>query len=93
LRGFVDTKVKIHLLAEPDLRKLATKRKYQALFDIGVLSVHSADRISPELTKLFKDKARVHCEAADFLIIMKPEQRLEFREKVSEKSDGAGWIR
>jgi len=28
LRGFTEAKVKIHLLAEPDLRTLATKRKY-----------------------------------------------------------------
>ena len=91
MRGFTDLKIKIHLLAEPDLRKLATKRKYQALFDIGVLSVHSADKISPELTSLFRDKARVHCETADFLIIMTPEQRLEFRTKVYEKANVAGW--
>ena len=49
------------------------KRKFQGLFDIGVLSLHSADKIGPELTKMFKDKARVHCESADFLIVMKPE--------------------
>lgn len=60
-------------MGENDLRTLSTKRKYQGLFDIGVMSIHSADKISPELTKLFKDKARVHCESADFLIVMKPE--------------------
>ena len=60
-------------MAEPDLTTLSTKRKYQGLFDVGVLSVHSADKISPELTRLFKDKAKVHCESADFLIVMKPE--------------------
>lgn len=91
LRGLLETKVKIHLLGDQDLRTLSTKRKYQALFDIGVLSVHSADKISPELTMLFKDKARVHCESADYLIVMKPEQRVEFRTKVYEKAAAAEW--
>lgn len=91
LRGFLETRVKIHLLGDQDIRTLCTKRKYQALFDIGVLSVHSADKISPELTMLFKDKARVHCEAADYLIVMKPEQRIEFRTKVYEKAASAEW--
>jgi len=68
------------------LNSYATKRKYQGLFDVGVMSVHSADKIGAELTKMFKDKARVHCETADFLIIMKPEQRAEFRGKVLEKA-------
>ena len=61
------------------------------MFDIGVLSVHSADKISPETTKLFKDKAKVHCESADYLIVMKPEQRVEFRSKVREKATAANW--
>ena len=65
--------MKFHILAEPDLTTLSSKRKYQGLFDVGVMSVHSADKISPELTRLFKDKAKVHCETADFLIVMKPE--------------------
>lgn len=61
------------MLADKDLTSYAMKRKFQGLFDIGVLSLHSADKIGPELTKMFKDKARVHCESADFLIVMKPE--------------------
>ena len=48
------------------------------------MSVHSADKIGAELTKMFKDKARVHCESADFLFVMKPDQRVEFRAKVLE---------
>ena len=91
LRGFRDTKVKIHLLGTQDLRTLNTRRKFQGLFDIGVMSIHSADKISPELTKMFKDKARVHCESADYLIVMKPEQKEEFRAKVLEKADEASW--
>lgn len=76
----------MHLLATQDLRTLAVKKKFRGRFDIGVFSVHSADKISPELTTLFKDKATVHCESADFLFVMKPEQRVEFRQKVIEKS-------
>ena len=91
LRGFTQPKVKIHLLADKDIRTLATKRKFQGLFDIGVMSVHSANVIDPELTKLFKDKARVHCESADYLFIMKPDQRVEFRAQVYEKATKAHW--
>ena len=91
LKGFRDTKVKIHLLGTQDMRTLNSRRKFQGLFDIGVMSVHSANMISPELTKMFKDKARVHCESADFLIVMKPEQRVEFRTKVLEKASEASW--
>ena len=83
LKGFKDTKVKIHLLGTQDLRTLNSRRKFQGLFDIGVMSLHSADKISPDLTKMFKDKARVHCESADYLIVMKPEQREEFRAKAN----------
>jgi len=61
------------------------------LFDIGVLSVHSANKISKELTTLFKDSARVHCETADYLIVCKPEQRVEFRQKCLEKVKDADW--
>ena len=91
LQGFVKPKVKIHLLADKDLTTYSTKRKYQGLFDIGVMSVHSADKIGAELTKMFRDKAKVHCESADFLFIMKPDQRVEFRTKVMEKAQEATW--
>lgn len=91
LRGLRDTKVKFHFLAEPDIKTLATKRKFQGLFDIGVMSVHSADKITPELTSLFKDNARVHCESADFLIVMKPEQRVEFRTQIHKLAKEASW--
>jgi len=63
------------------------------LFDLGVFSVHSADKISPEVTRLFKDKAKVHCESGDFLIMMRPEQRVEFRAKVLEKAGEANWTK
>ena len=86
LQGFTKAKVKIHLLADKDLRTLATKRKFQGLFDIGVMSVFSADKIDTELTKMFKDKARVHCESADFFFILKEDQRVEYRAKVMEKA-------
>ena len=91
LQGFTKANVKIHLLAEKDLRTLATKRKFQGLFDIGVMSVFSADKIDLELTKMFKDKARVHCESADFLFILKEDQRVEYRAKVMEKAQNAAW--
>jgi len=41
---------------------------------------------------MFKDKATVHAESADYLIMMKPEQRVEFRQKVQEKAGPANWV-
>ena len=40
---------------------------------------------------MFKDKAIVHCESADFLFIMKEDQRVEFRSKIYAKAAEATW--
>ena len=71
---------------------MSSKGKYRALFDLGVFSVHSAGDISEPVTALFKDGARVHCETADNLVIMKTEQKEEFRKKIVEKTSEAGWL-
>ena len=74
-----------------DLKSLKTKSKFRGLFDIGVLSITSENYISPELTELFRHEAKVHCESADYIIIMKPEQRVEYRTKVMEVAKEANW--
>lgn len=84
--------VKIHLLSG-SLDKLYTKKKFTNLFDIGVLSINSANMIKRDLSILFKDHAKVHVESADFIVIMKPEQRQEFRKKLLEKIIEARWTR
>jgi hypothetical protein len=77
--------VHFHFLAEPDLNKLHTKSKYQDLFDIGVLSLFSGSYIkSKEFSSLFKDKAPLHVETADFVIALKKEMRIEYRKKLLE---------
>lgn len=58
---------------------------------MGVLSVNSANCIAPELSVLFKDGAQVHCETADYMIILKKEQREEFRKAIVEKAKKAKW--
>ena len=90
LQGFQRANVKFHLLSG-DLKGLKTKSKFRGLFDIGVLSINSENYISPEVTELFKHQAVVHCESADFIIIMNPEQRVEYRAKVMEIAKAAGW--
>ena len=40
---------------------------------------------------LFKDKARVMCETADFLLLLKPEQRTEMRKAILNKMKEAKW--
>jgi len=82
--------VKIHFLSG-NLEKLYQKKKYAKLFDIGVLSVASANHISRDLSVLFKDQSRIHCETADYMILLKPEQRKEFRNKIIEKIRDARW--
>lgn len=54
LDGFVHANIKIHLLSGK-LEKLYDKKKYKHMFDIGVLSVNSANGISQNLSILFKD--------------------------------------
>ena len=90
LAGFAQMNVQLHLLSG-SLDKLAAKKKFQGLFDLGVLSVHSANAIAPEVSVLFKDQARVHCETADFLLALKPEQRAEFRTRVRDRAKAARW--
>jgi hypothetical protein len=62
--------VKFHLISA-NLDKLYEKKKYAHLFDLGVLSVNSANIITRDFSKLFKDHAKVHCETADYMIILK----------------------
>jgi len=43
------------------------------------------------MSTIFKDKARVHVETCDYMVIMKPEQRKEFSERVTAKAKEANW--
>lgn len=79
LKGFRNANVHFHLMSEPDLKSLKSKQKFRGLFDGGVLSINSAGQIGDDFSLLFKDKARVHCESADYLIALTPDQRVEFR--------------
>jgi hypothetical protein len=79
LKAFRHANVHFHLMADQDLKQLKTKQKFRGLFDGGILSINSAAYISEDFSLLFKDKARVHCETADFLIMLSAEQRVEFR--------------
>ena len=84
----MQSNVKFHLLTDP-IDKLFTKSKYKDLFDIGVLSIHSANKINPELMTIFKDNAKIHIESADYIVIMRKLQREEFRAKIAEKCEKA----
>ena len=53
--------------------------------------MQSANYISQDFALLFKDKARVYCETADYLIGLKKEQRIEFRKAVLKKATDAEW--
>ena len=75
LPGFKMANVKIHLLSD-DLRKLYNKQKYIDLFDIGILSIHSANKIDADMNAIFKKGAKVHVESADMLVPLSKEQRV-----------------
>lgn len=91
LKGFRNANVHFHLMAEPNLKSLKTKQKYRGLFDGGVLSINSAALIGDDFSQLFKDKARIHCETADYLIALTPEQRIQFRKEVLKKVTDSKW--
>jgi len=74
LAGFKQANVKIHLLTD-ELEKIYTKQKYADLFDIAVLSIHSANKISDEMNAILKNKAKIHVETCDNLCVLKKEQR------------------
>ena len=82
--------VKIMFLSG-SLEKLYIKKKFNGLFDIGVLSIHSANQINKDLNILFKDKAKVHVENADCLVMFKKEQKEQYKEKIMEKAKEASW--
>lgn len=85
LKGLKQANVHFHLMADNDLKQLNKKKRYQCLFDGGILSVNSCSFISEEFSMLFRDKAKVYCETGDFLIGLKPEQRIEFRKLILGK--------
>ena len=72
--------------------KMYPKKKYNELFDIGVLSIHSANNIKPEMNVLFKHGSSIHVETADDMVMFKPDQRKLYREKITEKGRDAKWI-
>ena len=80
------------MLAEPELAKLTTKKKYQGLFDIGVLSLFSESRIKDKgFSQLFKDKAPIYCETGDYLVCLSKEKRVEYRKELLKWTAELGW--
>ena len=75
-----------------DLDKIFNKQKYNSLFDIAVLSIHSANKITESMNVVMKDKAKVHIETCDNLCVLKKEQRSQFRELIAKKCDSAQWV-
>lgn len=67
LKGFKLANIHIHLLSD-DVEKLYTKSKFHDLFDIGVLSIFSANKIDENMNTIFKKGALVHVESADMMV-------------------------
>jgi hypothetical protein len=79
-------------LLSDDIEKLYPKSKFADFFDIGVLSITSANKIDPEFNILFKKGAKIHVETCDNVCVLRKEQRAQFREKIIEKTVKAGWL-
>ena len=56
-----------------ELSDIFNKQKYHELFDGGIFSMHSSNKIVEEMNPIFKKGAKVHIETADYLAIMKKE--------------------
>jgi len=92
LNGFTHANIKLHFLAEKDMHTLAQKQRFHRLFDVGVLSVASDAAVDKGMySDLFKDKAIVHAETGDFLVNLKGENKVKFREMLVGKAKTAGW--
>lgn len=46
----------------------------------------------PEFSALFRDKAPVHVETADFVVALKKDLRVEYRKKLLEAANSNQWI-
>lgn len=91
LAGFKYANIKIHLLTD-DLAKLYGKQKYADLFDIGVFSIHSANKITESMNVIFKNKAKIHIETCDNLCVIRKDGRSQFRQLIAKKCDEAKWL-
>lgn len=91
LEGFKFLNVKIHLLTD-SLDKIYQKQRYQDLFDVGVLSVASAIHMKDaELKNIFKKNGKVHLELCDNFVVLKKDQRQEYRTKLAGYAKEMGW--
>ena len=90
LKGFKHANIKIHLMSGK-IQDLIIKKKYTSFFDAAILSIHSANMIDEPINTIFKNGAKIHVETADFLCILKPENKTQYREKINEKCVAAKW--
>lgn len=91
LEGFKFLNIKVHLLTDT-LDKLYTKQKYNNLFDIATLSIASGIHMKDaDFKKIMKKNAKVHVELSDQLVILKKDQRAEYRSKVETYGKECGW--
>ena len=91
LAGFKQANIKIYLLSE-DLNRLYNKQRYLDLFDIGVFSIHSANHIEEGLNAIFRKGAMVHVETADYLTVVKKDEKGKFRDEITKKAEKAHWV-
>ena len=78
LKGFINANIKIHLMSG-DLKDIFHKKKFNNLFDVGVLSIHSSNKIAEPMNAIFKNGAKIHIETADYLCILKADQKSKYR--------------
>lgn len=78
-------------LLNGSLTDLYTKSKYKGLFDIVVFSLKTDSVMQPEFNVLLNSGATIFCECADTCVIVKDDKRTEYKSKLREKGESAGW--
>jgi hypothetical protein len=61
------------------------------LFDAGILSIHSTNKIDEPMSSIFKNGSKIHVETADFLCILKKDHKTKYRQEIFKKTEAAKW--
>ena len=84
LEGFKKLNISLKFITG-DLTDLYIKSKYKGLFDLVVMSLKSDSVLTEEFKVLLNEGSKIYCESADNVVILKDEQRKQYREKLIAK--------
>ncbi len=91
LPAFDKLKVSIKLLNGP-LDGMYHKSAYKGRFDVALLGLKADNIINEDFKVLMKENGKIYLETADNLVLFKKEQQEEYRKKMAESAEKAGWV-